>query len=92
MTDSPPSDPSGTTHTLTARAVLRNHLAQRPATAFLTADEAAVYLDCSRRALLGLVDERKLKPDGRGTRRRALFRRATLDRFLVDRAQNEGDE
>ncbi len=80
-------DPSATDHTLTAATLMRNGLAQRPSSAFLTATEAAVYLDCSRRSLMGLVAARELAPDGRGTKRRMLFRRATLDAFLERRAQ-----
>ncbi len=84
----PKSDETATQDNLTGRAALRNTLAQRAPDAFLTGDEAAIYIDCSRRALLGLVAARKLRVDGRGTKRRVLFRRATLDAFLEQRAEH----
>jgi excisionase family DNA binding protein len=66
-----------------ARVLLRNALAQRPPDAFLTAEEASLYLERSRGTIRNLVAAKRLRPDGRGPRRVALFRRSTLDAFIA---------
>lgn len=77
---------SDTSRKLTEHARLRNALAERPAEAFLDADEAAVYLGLARATIRNLIHAGRLTLDARGARRSPMFRRSTLDAFLAARA------
>lgn len=66
-----------------AAALLRNALLDRTPDALFTSEEAAVYLERARGTIRNLVAAGKLVPDGKGARRTSLFRKRTLDAFLV---------
>jgi hypothetical protein len=73
-------------HDASALAALRSELCRRPADAWFTSTEAAVYLGCSRSGLRSVCGRGELIPDGRGLKGLAMFRRRTLDAFLEARA------
>jgi len=49
---------------------------------WIDADGAAKYLGVTLNSLYGLVERRKLVPDGRGPKRRYRFKTATLDAYV----------
>lgn len=74
---------AATSHRMHASALLRNVLSQRSPDDWFTMSEAAVYLERARGTLRNLVSSGDLVPDGKGARRTSLFRRRTLDAFMV---------
>src|SRR5688500_17824273 len=64
----------------------RPDLSEGASSAWLTLHEAAAYLRMTASGIRSLISRAEIVPDGRGSRRIAMFRRVTLDAFLERRA------
>jgi excisionase family DNA binding protein len=67
-----------------ALAIARQAEVKQPQSPYLNAQEAAAYLRVSLKSIYAQVDRGNLKP-GRGPRRRLLFKKDMLDRYVQRR-------